>query len=501
MRPLPPLALSLLLTACGGGGGGGPTGSTSAPPPVVTRGTLAGAPAAVPVAVHAVPLATVTPTVFQAWLEAQQPGTTLVTGTPTCAISTWRITYHTVGAAGEATTASAAVMVPSGGDPACAGPRPVLLYAHATSVLKAFDMADLGSTLSTEPRLVAATWAAHGYLVVAPNYAGYAGSTLGYTPYLVAQAQSADMLDALRAARSAFATLGASASDKLFLAGYSQGGYAALATLGAMQRLPAEFKVRATAALSGPYALLQLGDTLFGGAPTVGATSFLPLLTTAAQHAGAGVYANPSELYEDRYAAGIDSLLPGTRTVSELTGVGKLPTSAVFAQDSQPQLAGHAAGFGPDNLVRSSYRAAYLADALAHPCAGAATPLACAPGQALRRFLRDNDLRNFAPAGALLLCGGHADPTVPYANTLAEQDYLNATGAAAGLTVLDLDQTPDRGAPFRAEQLAFLVARAALAHQAQQAGQLADEAVAANYHAGLVAPFCLQAARAYFDAK
>jgi dienelactone hydrolase len=43
------------------------------------------------------------------------------------------------------------------------------------------------------------------------------------------------MIDALRAARSSFAAIGARDSGKLMVTGYSQGGYVALATQRAMQ--------------------------------------------------------------------------------------------------------------------------------------------------------------------------------------------------------------------------------------------------------------------------
>src|SRR5580698_7204508 len=42
--------------------------------------------------------------------------------------------------------------------------------------------------------LVAAFYAAQGFVVVAPNYAGYAGSTLPYHPFVNALQQSADMM-------------------------------------------------------------------------------------------------------------------------------------------------------------------------------------------------------------------------------------------------------------------------------------------------------------------
>ena len=86
--------------------------------------------------------------------------------------------------------------------------------------------------------IVAAMFAAQGYIVVAPNYAGYDISTLGYHPFLNAAQQSGEMIDALTAARTALPnTLSSATSDsgKLFVTGYSEGGYVAMATQRAME--------------------------------------------------------------------------------------------------------------------------------------------------------------------------------------------------------------------------------------------------------------------------
>ena len=50
------------------------------------------------------------------------------------------IQYETVGGAGEPTTASAALMVPSGFGDRCTGARPVVLYAHGTTTDRKFNM-------------------------------------------------------------------------------------------------------------------------------------------------------------------------------------------------------------------------------------------------------------------------------------------------------------------------------------------------------------------------
>jgi predicted esterase len=488
----PTLGLGFLLAACSGGTttGGTPAGVPNpAPLSAATRGSLVTAAAAVPVSAGGNSLTTLSPNVLAGFLEAEQTGTLAVAGQPQCAVSVYRVRYNTVGGAGEATDASAAVFVPSGSAASCANSRPVLLYAHGTSLQKSYDMADIAG--NTEARLVAAVFAAQGFIVVAPNYTGYGGSALGYHPYLDRVAQASDMIDALRAARGSFAAIGARDSGKLLVSGYSQGGYVALATQRAMQEQGGgEFTLAAASGMSGPYAISRFGDELFGGAPRNGATVIVPMIVNAGQHAGAALYRTPADVYEAQYAGGIADLVPGTLGSGELVGQGKLPSSALFAADSMPQGADYTAYFGAGNLIRSDYRAGYLADLAAHPCEGSA-PLACAPEHALRKWLLRNDLRSYAPAAPTLLCGGHDDPTVPYFNTTGASAYFQGRGSK--ITTLDIDDTPSLNDPFRSAKAGFVAAKAIL-RAASGAG-----AVASSYHAGLVAPFCMAATRDYFQ--
>ena len=489
------VCLPFALASCGGGGGsnGQSSGTVVVQPPVLqpapARGTPIGGATLVPVALASgVPASTLEPGEMKLLVDQSVVLGTNVTSMPVCDVTTYTIKYHTVDAMAAATDASTAVMVPSGKDPACQGGRPVLLYAHGTTVKKTADMADLSAS---EPLLIAALFAAQGYIVVAPNYAGYAGSSLGYHAYLDAAQQSGDMVDALRAARASFGAMGASASSRLMLSGYSQGGYVALATQRAMQTgYAGEFAVTAAAPLSGPYALLLTGDTIFRGAPTVGATGFLPLVINAGQRAGAALYTATTDIYEAKYATGIDTLLPGARGFGDLVAAGKLPDDVLFAQDSLPQAEGYASFFGADHLIRTAYRDAYLADLKANPCnASAARPLDCAPAHALRRWLLKNDLRTYAPAVPLFLCGGNDDPVVSFDNTKAAGAYFAASGAAA-VTGLDLEET-SLAAPHLTSRLQFAAAKEAL--------RFANKSVRDSYHAGLVAPFCLREARAFFD--
>jgi hypothetical protein len=431
---------------------------------------------------------------------------------PKCAIDVYHIEYETVGGASEPTTASGALMVATGTDATCSGARPVLLYAHGTNTDRNFDIADLSNSANAEDLLLAAVFASAGYIVVAPNYAGYDTSSLSYHPYLDADQQSKDMIDALTAARSALPALpGASVTDggKLFVTGYSQGGYVAMATHRALQAAGAV--VTASAPMSGPYALAAFGDAIFYGQVPMSAPANLILLLSSYQHVYANVYSTPTEVFEPSFAADVAVLLPSTTAISNLYAEGKLPENALFSSTSPaPAWAAYtppatptllapifAMGFGVDNLILNSYRLPYLEDAASAPDGGfptLTTDLPPAnPGNALRQDLKLNDLRNWAPNAPVLLCGGDEDPTVFYFNTQLMQSYWDAHPPSAAVIVLDVDAVPSGSDSYAQLQSAFAVAKAAVAAEGGEAAVLAD------YHAGLVAPFCVAAARAFLD--
>jgi predicted esterase len=420
--------------------------------------------------------------------------------------------YATVGAKGEATDATGAIMVPSGSAAGCSGAHPVVLYAHGTTLDKNFNMSNLRD--NTEASLIAAMYAAQGFIVVAPNYAGYDVSSLGYHPYLNAEQQSNDMIDALRAARTAFKSLSVQDSGKLFVTGYSQGGHVAMATERAMQTTYAsEFKVTAMSGMSGPYATSLFMDAIFAGSPNLYGTLFMPLVTTSAQMAYGNIYAKTSDFYSDTYATGIDTLLPSTTPATQLVATGKLPQFAMFSNDYAaaglpgPSSAQFAFGFGTGGLIKTSYRGAYLLDAASHPCnTNPADPLNCAPTNGLRMATLKNDLRTYVPTVPTFLCGGHADPTVFFANTQATTGFFTAKGMPAqALTVLDVDGSGTNLSSTGAATV-FGTAIAGFGQAVQKAAAASVQAgvdptlgVASVYHGTLVPPFCNAATRGFFQ--
>lgn len=462
--------LALLVAACGGGDS----------PDAGSSFDLSGAPGSL--LANPTALTTLTPAALTAALTNAGAASLLqVSGAPKCDITFNYFQYGTVGGAGETTSASGGIMVPGGSDPACTGPRPVLLYAHGTTVDKNKNMA---SPQDGEAALIAAMYAAQGYIVVAPNYAGYESSPLPYHPYLNLEQQAQDVVDALTAARKGFAAINANASSKLFVSGYSQGGFVSMA---AQRRLQlAGTPVTAGAHLSGPYHLGRFGDAVYLGNVNLGATIFSPLLNTSLQRTYGDIYASPDDMYEATFATGIESLLPGTLSQSALLSSGKLPATAMFANDSLPPPAGFEIFFGTPNLIKTSYRNAVLADIGANPTA---------PRHPLRVAALKNDLlaQNWTPAQPMLLCGGNADPTVFFnLNTGAAKTYFTSRGVPdQAVTVLDVDSAPTGMSD------PFLLAKGGFAQAKAAAGDAS--AVLQAYHGGLVPPFCNAAARGYFS--
>ncbi len=515
----------LVLAACGGGSSSTTGANTSG-----TRGQL----------IYNPPyrFASVDAAAFAASLTAQgATGAALLTlaGPPVCGIDFHYLQYYTVGGAGEATSASGALMVPTGAAAICTGKRPIVLYAHGTTFQRSYNIADPtnpNNPAASELGLIAALFAAHGYIVVAPNYAGYDSSPLPYHPWLNADQQSKDMIDALTAARSALGKIPAATpldGGKLFITGYSQGGHVAMATHRAMQAAALAgapgMTVTASAPMSGPYALEAFGDAILFGQVNIGSTLFFPLLTTGFQHAYKNVYTATTDVYSTTYATGIDTLLPGSLSEEQLFTQGKLPQSALF--DSTTPVTGNAtldaelavpanplfaAGFGNPFLINNSVRVAYALDVVASPDGAlaaspppAGAPLATSPMYPLRQDLKLNDLRNdlgtghpFVPLAPTLLCGGANDPTVFFLNAQIMQAFWQPIMQALSLppalvTVLNVDNpTPNPLDPFAPLEVGFTTTYGALV--TAEGAQMAIT----QYHT-TVAPFCTAAARGFFS--
>ncbi|RZU00572.1 alpha/beta hydrolase family protein [Rivibacter subsaxonicus] len=405
LRPLgmaAALSASLLLAACGGDGEDAPPARAT-----IITAQLAGS---------------LTAAQFTAALQGSASGQGLlqIAGAPVCGVDVRYVLYMTRDPAGLPQTASTAALVPNGTDPRCTGggtgKLPVVVYAHGTTTLRSFNMADVQN--NGEASLVAAMFTAQGFIVVAPNYLGYDKSSLQYHPYLNAENQAVDVVDGMRAA---FSHLNAASTNKpgakLFLTGYSQGGHVAMAVHRALERdYAGEFTVTASGPMSGPYNLGKF-VTLVNSGPNPGvcdgnprginctvnggATIFTPMLLTSWQRSYGNVYATATDAYQDPYAATAETLFPTDTPVPDLIAAGKLPADPTFTRL-----------FGTGGLIKEAFRADFFSNT----------------NNGFRKAADLNSLLNFTPKGKVALCYSNADPTVYGFNTTDAQIFFGSKG-------------------------------------------------------------------------
>ena len=488
-----------------------------------------------------------TPSALTQLFNTTDPDFSKVAATPKCGVRVEYMQYDTVDVKGNKTDATGAVFIPTGTDASCSGNRPIVLNAHGTATTKAYNFAEVGNAnneAGPAATLLAALFAGQGYVVISPNYAGYDKSSLAYHPYLNAQQQSHEMADALKAGREVIRRTSSATNvadnGKLFITGYSQGGYVTMATTRYLETL--KEPVTAALPISGPYAMEAFGDVVFGGKVMLGATFFAPLMARNYQEQYGNIYAKPSDMFAPANADEIPSLLPSTSmTDMQLILSGKLPASAMFQKaptgnstldaisPSDP-----AFSFGFDTtqyLIKNGYRLEYLADAQknvdwAVPYLQGYTnynPVpATLPEHPLRKALKANDLRGYLPTMPVIMCGGNQDPMVFFdvnsslMKKLWDTDTNKTSATKLGIIDIDVTNRATRQKPVyqtlgfdtvnnnsiqsqsEKMQAGFASKVQNIAANAAANGGNPSQAVAMQYH-GLVTPYCMGVAQTLFS--
>jgi alpha-beta hydrolase superfamily lysophospholipase len=248
LRRLGGPGLVVLAAACGGGGGTAPRADE--PPPLASEQE--------PTGPGRLESATALNRIARADIEAadSEPGSRTPPLVPLYDVANHRLEYRTTDAQGREIVASGLVSVPV---KAAGAPSPLLSYQHGTI----FHDARAPSNHATADE-AAVILASLGYIVIAADYVGYGASKGAPHPYLLAAPSAAATVDLLTAARTWRRRTGTADNGQLFLAGYSEGGYA---TVAAHRALQASRSVHLTGLLAvapgaGPYDVRVTLDAL-----------------------------------------------------------------------------------------------------------------------------------------------------------------------------------------------------------------------------------------------
>ena len=169
----------------------------------------------------------------------------------------YRIIYETIDVDNKPVLASGALVVPDIRDP-----MPLMSFQHGTIT----EEEDAPSWFSSDIYLTAVLNASAGYIIALPDYLGFGSSRHLDHPYEHGRSLATASMDMLRAVRE-FDILNNEfrANDKLFLTGYSQGGYATMALLKLLEEVHSdEFRVTAATAGAGAYNKSEFARYIIG---------------------------------------------------------------------------------------------------------------------------------------------------------------------------------------------------------------------------------------------
>jgi len=211
-------------------------------------------------------------------------------------------------------------------------------------------------------------------------------------PYLHAELTANAVVDMLRATRIYACENDLEMSDQLFLAGYSEGGYATLAAQKFIESdYSDEFQLTAVAPMSGPYDLIGSTRTLLSRS-SYDIPAFLAYVVVAYND----IYGwnRLADIFNEPYPAMLPGLYDGSQALSDVND--QLPTSI------------HA-------LFKTDFTTAFFA------------------GQevAIQQALEENTLLDWGPVAPVRLYHGTADSTVSIENTLSAYASLRDNGGAS----------------------------------------------------------------------
>jgi pimeloyl-ACP methyl ester carboxylesterase len=162
-------------------------------------------------------------------------------------VKQYKIVYNTTNTDGTTIKASGALIVPVGLTDA----PPLLSYQHGTI----FDDKDAPSYLTaTGEGQIATVLASFGYIVSAPDYIGFGASNNLPHTYEHREGLANAGLDLLRAVKETITNEKINWNNKLYVAGYSEGGYATMSLQKKLEETAStEFNLKAASCGAGAY--------------------------------------------------------------------------------------------------------------------------------------------------------------------------------------------------------------------------------------------------------
>jgi len=300
-------------------------------------------------------------------------------------VDLYKITYKTM-YKDNVIEASGLVILPDTDDPVG-----MVSFQHGT--ITADNEAPTNLALSNTQSVLFAGLASPGFIGVVPDFIGFGSTAEIMHPYYVESLTASSIIDNLKAARELAIEKGLNFNGKLFLAGYSQGGYATMATHKSIELDGLEnFNLIASFPAAGGYDVKAMQEYFFN-LDTYDNPYYMAYVAQA--YKTTFDWTEPlSDFFQEPYATRIPGLFNGTNTSSTINAqltnvVADLLTSDIKANfDTNPEYD-------------------YLENAF-----------------------NENGLVDWKPTIKIFMYHGDADVTVPFENSEITYNKLIANGAS-----------------------------------------------------------------------
>ena len=301
---------------------------------------------------------------------------------PEYGVDAIKIVYQTIDYYGEKVRASGALFIPK-----TTGPLPLLSLQHGT-VTKNTEAASV-NPFGTAEGLIGTLTGSIGFISAVPDLLGFGESKIIH-PYVHDQGNSQVVIDFLRAARHYCQNNNITLNDKLFLAGYSEGGYITMATHREIEtNFSSEFSLTAVSPMAGPHDL-EYTVTYLLGQQQYDWPAYAAFFIVAYDE----VYRwdRLDYFFAPQYAGNIKNYFRGGYSFGEINS--QLPDNI-------------------QNLLNPTFVQSFMN--------GNETDLNAA--------LQENTLLDWAPVAPIRMYHGDADVTVPYQNSVIALENLTSSGA------------------------------------------------------------------------
>jgi hypothetical protein len=296
-------------------------------------------------------------------------------------IKTYKIIYITIDNDGKEIQASGLIVVPQK-----QGPFSIVSAQHGTQFKKSTGAAsELGGSIyeSLPP-------AVFGYIVFMTDYLGFGTSQNLFHPYHCKKLTASACLDMLRAGFKFCQNNNINLTNKLYLMGYSEGGYATMALHKEIEEnYGSEFHITASAPGAGAFNLSETAK-YYINAPKISIPAYLPYVFLAYLNYF-NLNVKISDIFQEPYAGQMLILFDGTKSVSEINNL----------LSDQPQ-----------KLLNPQFIQDFNGSGYSD----------------LKNVLGENNVYNWKPNVPIRLFHGVKDSQVPFFNSQNAYDVMKANG-------------------------------------------------------------------------